>query len=120
VVLDTWHDMDTISVALPPVGSSADTLLYALFSPRSLAFTSVYATLVAMVERDERFYMTLVTVQASTSSSVRGVLAQRGTIGGELSLQGASTTIGISVQDLSRYVFTPCNRNYRIRHRGVK
>ena len=68
------------------------------------------------VERDEQFYMTLVTIQASTAASAQGVLGLVYDVGGELFLQGASTIVGIPVQDLRRHVFTPCSR----RCRGVK
>jgi hypothetical protein len=61
------------------------------------------------VGRDERFYMTLVTIQASTSPPLNVFVAQCDNVGGELFLQGASTIVGIPVQDLRRHVFTPCS-----------
>lgn len=70
----------------------------------------------AEVEKDERFYLTLVTLQVSIFQTLVlfiVLVAQIDNIGGELSIQGASTAVGIPFQDIPRHVFTPCSRRCR-------
>ena len=69
----------------------------------------------ANVEKDDQFYMTLVTIRVSTSPSIL-FFAHYDDPGGELSLQSASANIEVPVQGLLRYVFSPCV----CRCRGVK